>query len=175
MGSATAPGMTAPGAAVPQATYGMSTFPSWFGPFGDFLKWFIPLLCILCIVVPLLLWCISRPQISAPLGGFSFGGMAPPPPPQVLSGGNSLSSCGGACGPGGACGAVCGPGAACGVTGCALGCDDKGESIMSYSGNGCGEYVATTTYQYVGQGCGEYSTTMVPTAVTTRIFFGLIR
>merc|ERR1712019_18448 len=98
---------------------------------------------------------------------------APAPPPLVQSGGNALSSCGGACGPSGACGAVCGPGAACGVTGCALGCDDKGESITSYSGNGCGEYVATTTYQYVGPGCGEYNTIMVPTAVTNRIFFVL--
>merc|ERR1711879_254513 len=35
--------------------------------------------------------------------------------------------------------------------------------VMSYTGAGCGEYAAVTTYQYVGQGCGEFNAVLVPT------------
>merc|ERR1719203_1724527 len=61
--------------------------------------------------------------------------------------------------------AVCG--GSCGAAAC--GCDDNGVPMMSYQGNGAGEYIATTTYQYVGRGCGEYNAIMVPTRTTNYI------
>jgi len=83
--------------------------------------------------------------------------------------GGGAGACGVNCGPdfgvscGDGCGAGAGGGAGCCAAGCGGGYDETG--VLSFVGNGNGDYRAETIYKYVGAGAGEMEMVMVPTKI----------